>query len=155
MGRDGEQTGGGRLGSSAVRARAPASAANLGPGFDTLALALDLHVEVEVVHAARLTVRAEGEGSELPADASHLAARVAMEVAGHDRLAVTVRSSWSGAAGSAAGRACGTDPRAKHMCRAWTPCGHPVELLQYGSTGPYVRVCPSVVYCSSTLLDIR
>ena len=33
---------------SAVRARAPASAANLGPGFDVLALALDLYVEVEV-----------------------------------------------------------------------------------------------------------
>jgi homoserine kinase len=76
-----------------VRARAPASSANLGPGFDTLALALDLHVEVEVVEAPRLSVRGEGEGAELPADASHLAARVAMEVAGHDGLAITVRSS--------------------------------------------------------------
>jgi len=76
-----------------VRARAPASAANLGSGFDTLAVALDLHVEVEVLEAPRLSVRAEGEGADLPADASHLAARVAMEVAGHDRLAVTVRSS--------------------------------------------------------------
>lgn len=78
---------------SAVRARAPASSANLGPGFDVLALALSLHVEVEVVPAARLTVRSEGEGAELPADATHLAARVAIDVAGHDRLAVTVRSS--------------------------------------------------------------
>ena len=32
-----------------MRARAPASAANLGSGFDTLAVALDLHVEVEVL----------------------------------------------------------------------------------------------------------
>jgi homoserine kinase len=75
-----------------VRARVPASSANLGPGFDVLAVALDLYVEVEVVPAARLTVRATGEGSELAADATHLAASVAIDVAGHDRLAITVRS---------------------------------------------------------------
>lgn len=76
----------------AVRARAPASAANLGPGFDTLALALDLYVEVEVEPAPRLNVRSEGEGAGLAEDAFHLAARVAIDVAGHDRLAITVRS---------------------------------------------------------------
>ena len=76
-----------------MRARAPASSANLGPGFDTLAVALGLHVEVEVVEAERLSVRTEGEGSELPADGSHLAARVAAAVLGHDRVAITVRSS--------------------------------------------------------------
>lgn len=75
-----------------MRARAPASTANLGPGFDVLALALDLYVEVEVEPARRLTVRAEGEGAELADDAGHLAARVAIDVAGHDRLAITVRS---------------------------------------------------------------
>ncbi|HZU79442.1 MAG TPA: homoserine kinase [Acidimicrobiales bacterium] len=75
-----------------MRARAPASSANLGPGFDVLALAVGLYVEVEIEPARRLTVRAEGEGAELPADASHLAARVAIDVAGHDRLAITVRS---------------------------------------------------------------
>jgi homoserine kinase len=75
-----------------VRARVPASSANLGPGFDVLALALDLYVEVEVEPAARLTVRATGEGSDLAADATHLAATVAIDVAGHDRLAITVRS---------------------------------------------------------------
>ncbi len=75
-----------------MRARAPASAANLGPGFDVLALALDLYVEVEVEPASRLVVRTEGEGADLAADAGHLAARVAIDVAGHDRLAITVRS---------------------------------------------------------------
>jgi homoserine kinase len=75
-----------------MRARVPASSANLGPGFDVLALALDLYVEVEVEPAARLTVRATGEGADLAADASHLAATVAIDVAGHDRLAITVRS---------------------------------------------------------------
>ena len=73
-------------------ARCPASSANLGPGFDTLALALDLHVEVEVRPAARLTVRAEGEGRDLPTDQTHLAARVAMDVAQTEGLDITVRS---------------------------------------------------------------
>ena len=76
----------------ARRARCPASSANLGPGFDTLAVALALHVEVEVRPARRLTVHAEGEGSELPPDQTHLAVRVAMDVAGTDRLEVRVHS---------------------------------------------------------------
>ena len=75
-----------------MRARAPASAANLGPGFDTLALAVDRYVEVEVEPAPRLLVRSEGEGAGLSDDAGHLAARVAIDVAGHDRLAIVVRS---------------------------------------------------------------
>ncbi|HEX9531116.1 MAG TPA: homoserine kinase [Acidimicrobiales bacterium] len=73
-------------------ARAPASSANLGPGFDTLAVALGLYTEVEVEPAGSLHVHAEGEGSDLPADAGHLAARVATSVVGHDRLHITVRS---------------------------------------------------------------
>ena len=75
-----------------MRARAPASSANLGPGFDTLAVALQCYVSVEVVPASSLRVQSEGEGSGLFDDASHLAARVAAEVLGHDRFAVTVRS---------------------------------------------------------------
>jgi homoserine kinase len=75
-----------------VLARAPASAANLGPGFDTVALALDRYVEVEVEPASRLIVNSEGEGAGLSDDAGHLAARVAMDVMGHDRIAITVRS---------------------------------------------------------------
>ena len=75
-----------------MRATAPASSANLGPGFDALALALALHVEITVEPASGLVVTSEGEGAELPCDATHLAARIAVEVAGHDRLAVHVRS---------------------------------------------------------------
>src|SRR5687768_8791408 len=75
-----------------MRARVPASSANLGPGYDTLALALNLYVEVEVVEADALSVHSEGEGSELPVGAGHLAARVASRVVGHDRLSITVRS---------------------------------------------------------------
>jgi homoserine kinase len=76
-----------------MRARAPASAANLGPGFDTLALALSLYVEVDVQRAPSLSLHAEGEGEDLTDPADHLAARIATEVAGTDRLSITVRSS--------------------------------------------------------------
>ncbi len=75
-----------------MRARAPASSANLGPGFDTLAVALACYVSVEVEPADALTVHSEGEGAGLFDDASHLAARVAAGVLGHDRFSVRVRS---------------------------------------------------------------
>lgn len=75
-----------------MRVRVPASSANLGPGFDVLAVALALYVEVSVEQAPRLEVVTSGEGRDLPADASHLAARIAAAVKGHDRLRVEVRS---------------------------------------------------------------
>ncbi len=52
----------------------PASSANLGPGFDTLGIALSLYdtVEVEVTNSG-LEVEIFGEGAEdLPRDGSHL-----------------------------------------------------------------------------------
>jgi homoserine kinase len=74
-------------------ARAPASSANLGPGFDTLAIALGLYVEVQVSSRPQgLLVLSEGEGSQLPGGPSHLAARVAIDVLGDDRILVQVRS---------------------------------------------------------------
>jgi homoserine kinase len=75
-----------------MRARVPASSANLGPGFDALAIALSCYVEVSVDPAEHLEVRATGYGSDLPADASHLAAQVAARAAGHDRLRIEVHS---------------------------------------------------------------
>lgn len=75
-----------------MRATAPASSANLGPGFDALALGLALHVVVSVEPAGRLRVTSEGEGAELACDSTHLAARIATEVVGHDRLRIHVRS---------------------------------------------------------------
>jgi homoserine kinase len=75
-----------------VFARAPASSANLGPGFDCIALALSLYVEVEVHDAPSLTVTLLGHGAELAADDTNLAVQVATKVAGHDRLSITVRS---------------------------------------------------------------
>jgi homoserine kinase len=58
-----------------IRALAPASTANLGPGFDAAAAALDLWNEVEVEDGA-FAVEIDGEGAvELPHDATHLTLR--------------------------------------------------------------------------------
>ena len=54
--------------------RAPASSANLGPGFDCAAVALDLWNELEVTEGEGVIVEGEGAG-ELPADGTNLAVR--------------------------------------------------------------------------------
>jgi homoserine kinase len=104
-----------------MRARVPATTANLGPGFDALALALDLYVEVEVKPADRLILRSEGEGEDIAGDDTHLAARVAIDVAGTDKLEITIRSdipvarglgSSAALAAAAAAAAGATDPLA-------------------------------------------
>jgi len=62
--------------SAPVRVRVPATTANLGPGFDTLGLALALHNEVVAAPADRVTVRVEGEGAgHLPTDERNVVAR--------------------------------------------------------------------------------
>ncbi|GKV74146.1 homoserine kinase [Pseudarthrobacter sp. NCCP-2145] len=66
-----------------VTVRVPATTANLGPGYDSLGLALALHdtLTVESLETDELLFELRGEGSEtLPRDASHLVIR-AMEVA--------------------------------------------------------------------------
>ena len=67
--------------------RAPATVANLGPGFDALAMAVDLWNEVEADTGATPSVEVRGEGEgELPEDASNLVFRamawLAREVGG-------------------------------------------------------------------------
>lgn len=76
-----------------MRARVPASTANLGPGFDALAVALSLYVEVEVVDSDRLVLVKQGEGADLAIDDDeHLAVEVVRRVTGHTNHAITVRS---------------------------------------------------------------
>ncbi|NMH98997.1 homoserine kinase [Pseudonocardia acidicola] len=61
-----------------VRVRVPASSANLGPGFDSLGLALSLHDDVEVtaVSSPGVHVEVSGEGAgQVPCDDSHLVVR--------------------------------------------------------------------------------
>ncbi|MDA8261552.1 MAG: homoserine kinase [Actinomycetota bacterium] len=75
-----------------MKVRVPASSANLGPGYDTLGLALSLYVTVEVREADTLSVVARGEGAGLPVDEDHLAVSVARSVTGHSNLAISIDS---------------------------------------------------------------
>lgn len=102
---------------------APASTSNLGPGFDTLGLALDLKLELklEPQHAAGFGVVLAGEGSSiLPSDARNQVIKVAREIAGP----AVDSASWTmsnqipvsrGLGSSAAARAVGL--AAGHMLR--------------------------------------
>lgn len=67
-----------RLAGRRVHVKVPATTANLGPGFDTLGLALSVYDELEVAvrEAPGATVRVEGVGQgEVPTDASNLIVR--------------------------------------------------------------------------------
>jgi homoserine kinase len=69
--------------------RVPASSANLGPGFDVLAAALALHMELEVVETGRFAVE-----TDLPIarDRRNLAVRGFAALAPPDRFAFHIRS---------------------------------------------------------------
>jgi homoserine kinase len=70
-----------------VRVRVPASSANLGPGFDTLGLALALYNEVTLEESDRVSVTVEGEGEQRldrgPDNVVARGVRLAFEAAGH------------------------------------------------------------------------
>ena len=73
-------------------ARVPASSANLGPGFDVLAVALERYVEVTVDEAEKFSITTSGAGAGRFDGEDHLAARVAAGVLGHYRFALNVHS---------------------------------------------------------------
>lgn len=75
-----------------MRAKCPCSSANLGPGFDALAIALGLYVDVSVEAADALAIVTEGEGADFPTGPDHMAARVVRDVLGHDNVTITIRS---------------------------------------------------------------
>ena len=94
---------------------APASTANLGPGFDTLGMALSRRIDVEVdCECGNFEIELTGEGKEsLPRDGSNLIINCAREIAGDivDRCRWTISSEVPLARGlgsSAAARAVGT-----------------------------------------------
>jgi homoserine kinase len=62
--------------------RVPASSANLGPGFDALGLALNLHLECRFRSAAALNIRVAGRDcAQIPRDESNLIWQTALAVA--------------------------------------------------------------------------
>ena len=48
-----------------VRLRLPATSANLGPGFDAMALALELFLEIEATPAPRFSIAATGRNQNI------------------------------------------------------------------------------------------
>jgi homoserine kinase len=70
--------------------RVPASSANLGPGYDVLAAALDIHLELEVSEAGAFEVDAGQDG--LPADRDNLCVRAFERLHSADGLRFEVRS---------------------------------------------------------------
>jgi homoserine kinase len=64
-----------------VRVRIPASTANLGPGFDSLGLALELYAWLEISAATQTTFHLYGEQTQgLPTDKSNLIYKIAQQL---------------------------------------------------------------------------
>lgn len=87
-----------RLAADAVRVTVPATAGNLGPGFDALGMALGVADEVEVraVASAAVELTIEGEGAEsLPRDETHLvvrALRAALDHVGASQVGLQIHA---------------------------------------------------------------
>ncbi|MFI8631312.1 homoserine kinase [Microbacterium sp. NPDC077663] len=86
------------LAGRSVAVRVPATSANLGPGFDTLGLALSVHDELVVtaLDGPGLEIEVTGEGSaDVPTDASHLVVRsmaYAFEAVGRPMPGIRLRA---------------------------------------------------------------
>ncbi|ANE47183.1 serine kinase [Paenibacillus swuensis] len=64
-----------------VRVKVPASTANLGPGFDTLGMALNVYAWIEMAVAERTVIRLYGEQMDgVPTDKTNLIYKVAQQV---------------------------------------------------------------------------
>lgn len=125
-----------------VTARVPASSANLGPGFDTLGIALGLYDEITVTTTGSgLKIRVEGEGAEdVPWGPSHLVVRAierGLESAGvwaegldvvcrnaipHSRGLGSSASAVVGGLAAANGLAMKLDPHSASRPTNWSSC---------------------------------
>jgi homoserine kinase len=77
--------------------KVPASSANLGPGYDVLAAALAIHLELEVEEAGSFSVQAEG--LDVPLDRSNLCVRAFEKLRPADGIVFRIRSEIPLAAG--------------------------------------------------------
>lgn len=69
------------------RLRVPASSANLGPGFDALGLALNIHLVCTFEESDALCIQSSGiDSSQIPEDSSNLIWQTALRVANLSRL---------------------------------------------------------------------
>jgi homoserine kinase len=72
--------------------RVPGSSANLGPGFDTLALAVPLFLTARAHASDSFHVELLGEGASEVVTGNHLIHQLVMEVLGHDRVGLVIDS---------------------------------------------------------------
>jgi homoserine kinase len=77
--------------------RVPASSANLGPGYDVLAAALSLHLELEVEETGEFFVHSDLPG--VPTDRSNLCVRAFEQLHAADGFAFQIRSEIPSSAG--------------------------------------------------------
>jgi homoserine kinase len=77
--------------------KVPASSANLGPGYDVLAAAMAMHLELEVEETGSFSVEAEGLG--VPLDRSNLCVRAFETLRSADGIAFRIKSEIPLAAG--------------------------------------------------------
>ena len=77
--------------------RAPASSANLGPGYDVLAAALSLHLELEVEETGEFFVHSDVPG--IPTDRANLCVRAFERLHPADGVTFQIRSEIPAAAG--------------------------------------------------------
>ncbi|HEY6771239.1 MAG TPA: homoserine kinase [Solirubrobacterales bacterium] len=77
--------------------KVPASSANLGPGYDVLAAALAMHLELEVEETGSFSV--EAEGLDVPVDRSNLCVRAFETLRPADGIVFRIRSEIPLAAG--------------------------------------------------------
>ncbi len=132
--------------------RVPASAANLGPGFDTLAVALPLYLTVSAAHAGEFSYHGEGEGAAEVVTEGHPVHQLVLAAAGTDRVSLSVASEIplarglgsSGALAVAIAAACG-HPDPLEVALEFE--GHPenVAASYYGGLVAALRDGPRVV----------
>ena len=77
--------------------KVPASSANLGPGYDVLAAALSMHLELEVEEAGTFSV--EAKGLDVPLDRTNLCVRAFEALRPADGIAFRIKSEIPLAAG--------------------------------------------------------
>jgi homoserine kinase len=113
-----------------VRVRVPASSANLGPGFDVLALALDLYLDVEARRATQTSIAWSGTGAdEVPLDSTNLIVRAVREIMPEGSVRLRVRNAipiGRGLGSSAASIVAGLMIGAR-LGRERLPAGHLLE----------------------------
>src|SRR3954452_18607163 len=77
--------------------KVPASSANLGPGYDVLAAALAIHLELEVEEVGAFSV--EAQSLDVPLDRSNLCVRAFESLRPEDGIAFSIKSDSRLAAG--------------------------------------------------------